>query len=42
MGFEYFGMLVAGAAMASLAFYIVKFVVEVIQGKYRTGYDDKK
>ena len=42
MGFEVFGMLVAGAAMASLAFYIVKFVIEVVMGKYRTGYDDKK
>lgn len=35
MGFEVFGMLIAGAAMASLAFYMVKFVIEVIQGKYR-------
>jgi len=36
MGFEVFGMLVAGAAMASLAFYIVKFVIEVAMGKYKT------
>ena len=42
MGFEVFGMLVAGAAMGSLAFYMVKFVIEVAMGKYRTGYDDKK
>ena len=42
MGFEYFGMLVAGSAMGALAFYMVKFVVEVIQGKYRTGYVEKK
>ena len=42
MGFEVFGMLVAGAAMASLAFYMVKFVIDVALGKYRTGYDDEK
>ena len=42
MGFEVFGMLVAGSAMGALTFYMVKFVVEVIQGKYRTGYDDNK
>ena len=42
MGFEYFGMLVAGSAMGALVFYMIKFVIEVIQGKYRTGYNDKK
>ena len=42
MGFEYFGMLVAGSAMGALVFYIIKFVIEVAMGKYRTGYDDKK
>ena len=34
MGFEVVGMLIAGAAMASLAFYMVMFVVDVIRGKY--------
>ena len=36
MGFESFGMLIAGAAITSLAFYMVKFVVEVGMGKYKT------
>jgi len=36
MGFEVIGMLLAGAAMASLSFYMVKFVIDVIRGKYRT------
>ena len=35
MGFEIIGMLIAGAAMASLAFYMVMFIVDVIRGKYR-------
>jgi len=35
MGFEVFGMLIAGAAMVSLAFYMIKFMIEVIQGKYK-------
>lgn len=36
MGFEVIGMLLAGAAMASLAFYMLQFIVDVIRGKYRT------
>ena len=36
MGFEVIGMLLAGAAMASLSFYMIQFVVDVIRGKYRT------
>ena len=36
MGFEVIGMVLAGAAMASLSFYMVKFVVDVIRGKYRS------
>jgi hypothetical protein len=42
MGFEVFGMLVAGSAMGALVFYMIKFVVEVVMGKYRTGYEEKK
>ena len=36
MGFEVIGMLLAGAAMASLSFYMVQFIVDVLRGKYRT------
>ena len=36
MGFEVIGMLLAGAAMASLSFYMIQFVVDVIRGKYRS------
>lgn len=36
MGYEIFGILLAGAAMGALAFYMVMFVVDVIRGKYRT------
>ena len=36
MGFEVIGMLLAGAAMASLSFYMIQFAVDVIRGKYRT------
>ena len=36
MGFEVIGMLLAGAAMASLSFYMLQFAVDVIRGKYRT------
>ena len=36
MGFEVIGMLLAGAAMASLGFYMVQFIVEVVMGKYRS------
>lgn len=36
MGFESFGMLIAGAAMATLTFYLIKFVIEVTTGKYKT------
>ena len=36
MGFEVIGMVLAGAAMASLSFYMVKFVVDAIRGKYRS------
>ena len=36
MGFEVIGMLLAGTAMGALSFYMLKFVVDVIRGKYRT------
>ena len=36
MGFEVIGMILAGAAMGSLAFYMIKFVIDVLLGKYRT------
>ena len=35
MGFEIIGMLLAGASMALLTFYMVMFIVDVIRGKYR-------
>lgn len=35
MGFDSIGMILAGAAMASLAFYMLQFIVDVIRGKYR-------
>ena len=36
MGFEVFGIPLAAVAMGALAFYMIKFVVDVILGKYRT------
>jgi hypothetical protein len=36
MGFEVIGMVLAGAAMAPLSFYMVQFAVDVIRGKYRS------
>ena len=36
MGFEAIGLFLAGVAMSTLAFYMVKFVIDVIRGKYRT------
>ena len=36
MGFEVIGLFFASAAMGTLAFYMVKFVIDVILGKYRT------
>ena len=36
MGFEVIGMLLAGASLASLSFYMLQFIVDVIRGKYRT------
>lgn len=35
MGFESIGLLVAGAATATLTFYVMKFIIEVTQGKYK-------
>jgi len=37
MGFEVIGMILAGGAMACLAFYMLQFIVDVIRGKFRTG-----
>ena len=36
MGFEAIGLFLAGVAMGTLAFYMIKFVIDVIRGKYRT------
>lgn len=35
MGFESIGLLVAGAATATLTFHVMKFIIEVTQGKYK-------
>jgi len=35
MGLESIGLLVAGAATATLTFYVMKFVIEITQGKYK-------
>jgi hypothetical protein len=36
MGFEVIGMVLAGASMAALAFYMLQFIVDVIRGKYQS------
>ena len=36
MGYEVIGMVLAAAAMGALVFYMVKFVIDVLLGKYRT------
>ena len=36
MGFEVIGLFLAGVAMGTLAFYMLKFIIDVIRGKYRT------
>lgn len=36
MGFEVIGLFLASVAMGALSFYMIKFVIDVIRGKYRT------
>lgn len=35
MGFEGIGMLIAGISVTGLVFYLIKFIIEALQGKYR-------
>ena len=36
MGYEVIGMVFAGSVMVALVFYMIKFVIDVLLGKYRT------
>jgi len=36
MGFEVIGLFLAGVAMGTLGFYMLRFIIDVIRGKYRT------
>ena len=36
MGFGVIGLFLAGVAMGTLAFYMLKFVIDVIRGKYQS------
>ena len=36
MGFEVIGLFLASVVMGILAFYMLKFVIDVIRGKYRS------